>query len=511
VSAAEERQVEPEHVDVLIVGAGLSGIGAGYHLQTRCPQKSYAILEARDAIGGTWDLFRYPGIRSDSDMYTLGYAFKPWEDDKSIADGSTILSYVRQTAREHGIDQRIRFRHRVVRAEWSTAEQRWTVEASRTDTGASALISCDFLFMCSGYYRYDEGYTPEFAGVERFGGEIVHPQFWTDEIDYGDKRVVVIGSGATAVTLVPALAERAAHVTMLQRSPSYVVSLPAEDPLAKRVRRVLPARWAYALIRWKNVLLTMLSFQLSRKRPELMKRLLRKGLENRLPAGYDIDTHFTPRYNPWDQRLCLVPDGDLFEAVGEGRASIVTDRVESFTENGIRLASGGELEADLIVTATGLNMLALGGAQLSVDGEDVELPKTMTYKGMMLSGVPNMAFALGYTNASWTLKSDLTCVYVCRLLNHMDTYGFTQCTPHNRDPSVTEQPMIDFSSGYVQRSIDKFPRQGSKAPWRLYQNYALDIVALRRGAIQDGAIEFRRGGAPEAPASGETAVAAAAA
>jgi cation diffusion facilitator CzcD-associated flavoprotein CzcO len=503
------RETELEHVDVLIVGAGLSGIGAGYQLQTRCPQKSYAIFEARDAIGGTWDLFRYPGIRSDSDMYTLGYAFKPWEDDKSIADGATILDYVRQTAGEHGIDQKIRFHHRVIRAEWSSDEQRWTVEAERTDTRDTVAITCDFLFMCSGYYSYDEGYTPEFAGVERFAGKVVHPQFWTDEIEYSGKRVVVIGSGATAVTLVPAMAEQAAHVTMLQRSPSYVVSLPAADPLAKRVRRVLSSRRAYALIRWKNVLLTMLSFQLSRKRPELMKRLLRKGLEHRLPAGYDIDTHFTPRYNPWDQRLCLVPDGDLFAAIGEGRASIVTDRIESFTERGILLASGGELEADLVVTATGLKMLAFGGAQLSVDGRDVELPRTMTYKGMMLSDVPNMAFALGYTNASWTLKCDLTCEYICRLLNHMDSHGFTQCTPRNRDPSVAEQPMIDFSSGYIQRAIDKFPRQGSKAPWRLYQNYARDIVSLRRGAIEDGAVEFRRSVAAVPPATSEPPVAAA--
>ena len=508
--AAEKRQTTLEHVNVLIVGAGLSGVGAGYHLQTSCPHKSYAILEARGAIGGTWDLFRYPGIRSDSDMYTLGYRFKPWENAKSIADGSSILGYVRETAREHGIDEKIRFHHRVARAAWSTDEQRWTVEADRTDTGEKVEISCDFLFMCTGYYRYDEGYTPEFEGVERFNGRLVHPQFWTGDIEYAGKRVVVIGSGATAVTLVPALAERAAHVTMLQRSPSYIVSLPAEDPLAKRARRILPSRWAYGLIRWKNVLLTLLSFQLSRKRPETMKRLLRKGLERNLPENFDIDTHFSPRYNPWDQRLCLVPDGDLFEAIGTGRASIVTDKVETFTENGVRLASGQELAADLIVTATGLNMLALGGAELSVDGEPVELPRTMTYKGMMLSGVPNMAFALGYTNASWTLKCDLTCEYVCRLLNHMDTHGFTQCAPRNSDPSVTEQPMIDFSSGYVLRSIDKFPRQGSKPPWRLYQNYALDILSLRRGAIQDGAIEFRRGGTPRAPVADEPAAAAAA-
>jgi cation diffusion facilitator CzcD-associated flavoprotein CzcO len=539
-----------EHVNVLIVGAGLSGVGAAYHLQTSCPHKSYTIFEARDAIGGTWDLFRYPGVRSDSDMYTLGYRFKPWENAKSIADGSSILSYVRETAREHGIDQQVRFQHRVVRAAWSTEEQRWTVEAVRggahqddrgggreangADAGETVQITCDFLFLCSGYYRYDEGYTPELPGVERFQGRIVHPQFWPGDVDYAGKRVVVIGSGATAVTLVPALAgvhsaataPRAAHVTMLQRSPSYVVSLPAEDPLAGKARRILPSRWAYGLIRWKNVLLTMLSFQLSRKRPETMKRLLRKGLESQLPEGFDIDTHFTPRYNPWDQRLCLVPDGDLFEAIGDGRASIATGRIETFTERGIRLVSGqegeraegeehgaegNELEADLIVTATGLNMLAFGGIELSVNGEAVHLPNTMTYKGMMLSGVPNMAYALGYTNASWTLKCDLTCEYLCRLLSHMDAHSFTEATPRNRDPSITEQPMIDFSSGYVQRAIDKFPKQGSKPPWRLYQNYARDILTLRRGPIEDEAIEFGRAAAPRAPAADEPTTAAAAA
>jgi monooxygenase len=472
----------PEHLDVLVVGAGLSGIGAGYHLQTTRPEKTYAIFEARDAIGGTWDLFRYPGIRSDSDMYTLGYSFRPWEEAKSIADGSSILEYVRQTARDHGIDQKIRFHHRIVRAAWSTEDQRWSVEAERTDTGETVSVTASFVFLCSGYYRYDEGYTPRFEGAERFAGQIVHPQFWSEEIDYTGKRVVVIGSGATAMTLVPALARDAAHVTMLQRSPSYVVSLPAEDPVAKRVRRVLSPKRAYSVIRWKNVLLTMLSFQLSRRRPRLMKALLRKGLERQLPVGYDIDAHFKPHYNPWDQRLCLVPDGDLFEAIGEGSASVVTDQVETFTEDGIQLASGEKLQADLVVTATGLNMLALGGIALEVDGDPVELPETMTYKGMMLSGVPNMAFALGYTNASWTLKCDLTCEYVCRLLGHMDAHGYTQCMP-TRDPSVTEAPMIDFSSGYVQRAIDKFPKQGSKAPWRLYQNYALDILTLRRGQI----------------------------
>jgi monooxygenase len=482
----------PEHFDVLIVGAGLSGVGAGCHLQSECPEKTYAILEARASIGGTWDLFRYPGVRSDSDMYTLGYSFRPWSEAKAIADGPSILSYVKDTARDYGVDRRIRFNHRVVRAEWSTAEARWTVAAERTDTGETVRLTCGFLFMCSGYYRYDEAYTPHFPGTERFGGRIVHPQFWPDDLDHAGKRVVVIGSGATAVTLVPAMAKTAAHVTMLQRSPSYVVSLPAEDPVAKLARRVLPAKAAYSVVRWKNVLVTMLVFQLSRRRPSAMKALIRKGLVNRLPPGYDIDTHFKPRYNPWDQRMCLVPDGDLFEAICHGQASIVTDRIETFTDTGLRLASGAELEADLVVTATGLNLLPLGGMAISVDGRDVEIPRTMGYKGMMLSGVPNLAVAFGYTNASWTLKCDLTCEYVCRLLKHMDERGYLQATPMNRDPSVTEEPFVDFTSGYVLRAIDKFPKQGSRAPWRLYQNYARDIVALRYGSLEDGAMVFSK-------------------
>ncbi len=479
-----------EHFDVLIVGAGLSGIGAGYHLQSSCPDKTYAVLEARESIGGTWDLFRYPGIRSDSDMYTLGYSFRPWEDAKSLADGPSILTYVRQTAKDYGIDERIRFNHRVVSAEWSTADGRWTVEATRGDTEETVRLSCAFLLMCSGYYRYDEGYTPEFEGTERFAGRIVHPQHWTDDIDYAGKRVVVIGSGATAVTLIPAMAESAEHVTMLQRSPSYLVSLPSEDPIAKLLRRALPARAAYPIMRWKNVLLTMLSFQLSRRRPSMVKSLMQKGVAKRLPPGYDIDTHFNPRYGPWDQRVCLVPDGDLFTAICDGRVSVVTDQIETFTEQGLRLVSGEEIEADLIVTATGLNLLALGGVQLTVDGRQIDLSQTMGYKGMMLSGVPNMAMTFGYTNASWTLKCDLTCGYVCRLLNHMDARGYGQCTPQNRDPSVTEEPFIDFSSSYVLRSIDEFPKQGSRAPWRLYQNYALDILTLKLGAIEDGTMQF---------------------
>lgn len=479
-----------EHVDVLIVGAGLSGIGAGYHLQSNCPQKTYAILEARDCIGGTWDLFRYPGIRSDSDMFTLGYAFRPWTEAKSIADGPSILSYVRQTANDHGIEEKIRFNHRVVHAEFSTTEGRWTVQATRSDTGETVQISCSFLLMCSGYYSYEEGYTPDFQGTERFAGRIVHPQQWTDDVDYAGKRVVVIGSGATAVTLIPALAQSAAHVTMLQRSPSYFVSLPAEDPIANAVRRVLPPRLAYSIVRWKNVLMTMLVFQLSRRRPQLIKALLRKGLEKRLPSGYDIDTHFKPRYGPWDQRLCLVPDGDLFDAICAGRASVVTDQIDTFTESGLTLQSGAELAADLIVTATGLNLQAFGGMQIAVDGRDIDLSETTSYKGMMLSGVPNLAMTFGYTNASWTLKCDLTCGYVCRLLNHMDENKYQQCKPRERDPSIAQQPFIDFSSSYVLRSIDQFPKQGAKAPWRLYQNYALDIVTLRFGAIEDGVLQF---------------------
>jgi cation diffusion facilitator CzcD-associated flavoprotein CzcO len=485
-----------EHLDVLIVGAGLSGIGAAWHLQQRCPGKRYAILEGRGDLGGTWDLFRYPGIRSDSDMHTLGYRFKPWTASKSITDGPSILEYVRETARDNGIEEKIRFGHRVVAAEWSSAEARWTVEAERTGGGAGdgerVRLTCDFLWTCSGYYRYDEGYTPEFEGVERFPGPVVHPQHWPEDLDYSGKRVVVIGSGATAVTLVPAMAEGAAHVTMLQRSPTYIASLPARDGIAAWLRRHLPERAAYAIVRWKNVLIQTAFYQLSRRRPELIKRFIRKGVERSLPAGYDVDKHFKPHYNPWDQRMCLVPDGDLFEAISKGEASVVTDRIASFTERGIALESGEELEADVIVTATGLNLLFLGGMELTVDGEPIDIPSAMTYKGMMLSGVPNMAFTVGYTNASWTLKADLTSEYVCRLLRHMGANGYKRCVPEV-DPSVTEQPLLDFTSGYVQRSLDEFPKQGSREPWKLRQNYVFDIRTIRRGEIEDGAMRFESG------------------
>ncbi|MEO8780744.1 MAG: NAD(P)/FAD-dependent oxidoreductase [Bradyrhizobium sp.] len=482
-----------EHFDVLIVGAGLSGIGAGFHLQQKCPGKSYVILEGRDCIGGTLDLFRYPGIRSDSDMFTLGYSFKPWTEPKAIADGSRILNYVRETAAENGIDNNIRYHHRVKRAAWSTPDARWSVEAERiTGEGATEIINftCNFLFMCSGYYNYENGYSPEFPGSADFAGRIVHPQKWTDDVDYAGKRVVVIGSGATAVTLVPEMAKKAAHVTMLQRSPTYVVSRPAQDPVANKLRAKLPAKLAYHLIRWRNVMWGMYFFQLSRRKPERVKQLILGGVKMALGPDYDIGTHFTPRYNPWDQRLCLVPDGDLFKAIREKRAEVVTSQIETFTAKGIRLKDGSELEADIIVTATGLNLQVLGGLEVSVDGRNVDFARTLNYKGMMYSDVPNMASAFGYTNASWTLKCDLTCEYVCRLINYMDRRGYKQCMPHNVDPTITEMPSLNFSSGYVQRSVAQMPKQGSKRPWRLYQNYALDIVTLRFGNVDDGVMQY---------------------
>jgi monooxygenase len=488
-----ETVMAPEHFDVLIVGAGLSGIGAAYHLQAKCPAKSYVIIEGRDCIGGTWDLFRYPGIRSDSDMFTLGYSFKPWTEPKAIADGPRILNYVRETAADNGIDSKIRFHHQVKRASWSSQDARWTVEAERGPAGdgvETVGFTCNFLFMCSGYYTYENGYSPEFPGAEDFAGRIVHPQKWTDDIDYAGKRVVVIGSGATAVTLVPELAKQAAHVTMLQRSPTYVVSRPVQDPVANKLRARLPSKLAYHIIRWRNVLWGMYFFQLSRRKPARVKQLILGGVRGALGPEYDIATHFTPRYNPWDQRLCLVPDGDLFGAIKGGRASVVTNGIDTFTAKGIRLKDGSELDADIIVTATGLNLQVLGGVEVSVDGRAVDFARALNYKGMMYSDVPNMAAAFGYTNASWTLKCDLTCEYVCRLINYMDRHGYRQCMPHNADPTITELPSLDFSSGYVQRSVAKMPKQGSKRPWRLYQNYALDIVSLRFGTLDDGVMQY---------------------
>jgi cation diffusion facilitator CzcD-associated flavoprotein CzcO len=480
-----------EHVDVIVVGAGLSGIGAGYHLQTEAPQKTYLILEGRDAIGGTWDLFRYPGIRSDSDMFTLGYNFKPWGEAKAIADGPSIRKYVRQTASENGIDKKIRFSHMVKRASWDSATARWTVEAERGESKELVRFTCNFLFMCSGYYSYKGGYDPGFAGREDFKGQIVHPQQWPEDLDYKNKKVVVIGSGATAVTVVPEMAKDAAHVTMLQRSPTYMVSRPAEDASANWLRAHLPSMLAYQLIRWRNVLFGMYFFNKSRKSPKQVKHYLIDLVKKELPPDYDVKTHFTPNYNPWDQRLCLVPDSDFFQAIKNQKASVVTDTIDRFTPTGIKLSSGKELEADIIVTATGLALELLGGLQVTVDGQPRNLSKSMSYKGMMYSDVPNLASAFGYTNASWTLKCDLTCEYVTRLLNYMDRKGTPIATPKG-DPSVEEAPWLDFSSGYVQRAKDILPRQGTKNPWKLYQNYALDLVTLRFGKVDDGTLIFSK-------------------
>ncbi|MBX3188907.1 MAG: NAD(P)/FAD-dependent oxidoreductase [Labilithrix sp.] len=484
---------QPLAFDVVVVGAGLSGVNAGYYLETQRPRgQTYVILEGREAIGGTWDLFRYPGIRSDSDMYTLGYPFRPWRGDKAIADGGSIRDYIRETACVYGIEPKIRFGHRVERASWSSDAARWTVEARRTDTGEIVRFTCRFLFMCSGYYDYAGGYTPEFPGVERYRGRVVHPQKWTDDIDYGGKRVVVIGSGATAVTLVPEMAKLAARVTMLQRSPTYILSMPAVDVLAKWVDRRLPLDIGGDVSRLRNVALAAAMYKFCRAYPERAKKILIRGVRRQLGPDFDVATHFTPRYRPWEQRLCLVPDGDLFQAMKRGRADVVTDHIDTFTETGIRLRSGAELEADLIVTATGLKVLLLGGVKLSVDGAPVEPGKTTSYKGAMLSDVPNLAVALGYTNASWTLKSDLVCRYVLRVLEEMDRNGYRICTPQKGGRDFVEEPLFDFSSGYVQRAVADLPKQGDKAPWRLYQNYFLDRMALQYGALDDGVMRFAR-------------------
>jgi cation diffusion facilitator CzcD-associated flavoprotein CzcO len=484
--------LEPEHLDVLIVGAGLSGIGAACHLRDHCPGTSFALLEARESSGGTWDLFRYPGVRSDSDMFTLGYSFNPWRSATALADGPSILSYVRDTARDYGIEPLIRYNRRVTAAAWSSEQARWTVTVENTETGARDELTCSFLYSNTGYYRYDEGYAPEFPGAERFRGHIVHPQHWPEDLDYEGKRVVVIGSGATAVTLVPAMAGTAAHVTMLQRSPSYVLSIPGSDPLADVLKRLLPDRVVYPLLRLKNVVIASMIYRSCRRAPATMRRLLRRGAARRLPPGYDLDTHFNPTYDPWDQRMCLVPDGDLFDAISSGNASIATDRIETFTEDGLRLRSGAELEADIIITATGLNLLMLGGIELTVDGRAVDLSETVGYKGTMLSGVPNLAFTVGYTNASWTLKADLVAGYVCRLLAHMNEHGYTVCTPRAPDPAQPRMPLLDLASGYVLRSIDQLPRQGAEVPWRMHQSYFRDAAMMRRAPVQDGAIEFSR-------------------
>lgn len=479
-----------EHLDVAVVGAGLSGVGAGWYLQERCPWASYAIFEARDAIGGTWDLFRYPGVRSDSDMYTLGYRFRPWDRPQAIADGGSILAYIRETAAESGVERHIRFGHRIVAADFSSAEARWHVTAERTDTGETVRFTCGFLFGCTGYYRYDQGYLPEFPDLDRFEGTLVHPQAWPADLDVAGKKVVVIGSGATAITLVPALADSAEQVTMLQRSPTYVAAVPGDSPIHGVVRRVLPERLAADVTRWFHALFTQGFYRLSKRRPELVKRILFAGLRRQLPAGYDMATHFTPRYNPWDQRFCIAPGGDLFQAIREGRAEVVTDTIERFTANGIVVSSGVELPADVVVTATGLQLLFFGGARVSVDGEEVDLPSRMTYKGMMLEGVPNLAFSVGYTNASWTLRCELICDYVCRILDHMHRSGHRQCTARNGDVSISPEPLLGLSSGYIQRAAHLFPKQGPHFPWQVHQSYLRDYRDMRLRGVEDGVMVF---------------------
>jgi cation diffusion facilitator CzcD-associated flavoprotein CzcO len=480
-----------EHLDVLVVGAGLSGIGSGHFLKTRCPDRTFAIFEARERLGGTWDLFRYPGIRSDSDMYTLGYSFKPWTSGKAIADGPSILDYLRETAREQGLEPLIRLSHRVIGAAFDTTTARWTVEYRVGAETTTRRLTCRFLHMCAGYYDYAKGHQPAFAGVEDFKGRLVHPQFWPEDLDFAGKRVVVIGSGATAVTLVPAMAETAAHVTMLQRSPTYMGARPSEDGVANFLRRLLPPMIGYRLIRWRNVLLQMLFYAMSRARPAKVKERMIGMVREELP-GFDVDKHFTPRYAPWDQRVCLVSDGDLFAAMRAGKAEVVTETIDRFTAEGVRLSDGRTLPADIVVSATGLELQVLAGVPFSVDGRAIDFSKTFSYKGMMYSGVPNLASSFGYTNASWTLKSDLTAEYMCRLLNHMRETGTDLCTPVLDDPDQAPAPWLDFTSGYVLRAMDRFPKQGLRTPWKVHQNYALDLFAFRFGKLDDGVMRFDR-------------------
>lgn len=478
-----------EHFDVVIIGAGLSGIGAGYRLQERCPHKTYAILEARSEIGGTWDLFRYPGVRSDSDMFTLGYPFRPWKDAKAIADGQSILNYVRDTARESGVDRHIRFQQKVQTASWSSEDACWTVEA-KTSEGAICRYTCNFLYGCTGYYRYDAGYEPSFPGIDRFQGRFVHPQNWPKDLNYAGKKVVVIGSGATAVTLVPAMAESAAHVTMLQRSPTYILNLPNHDPIADVLRKILPSKTAHRAVRWKNILVSMAIYQMARRAPDYTRRMLKQEAAKSLPAGYEVDKHFNPRYQPWDQRLCLVPDADLFNVIRDGRASVVTDQIDIVNEHSIRLQSGHELEADIIVSATGLQMLALGGVQLTVDRKPIVTSEAFIYKGTMLSNVPNFAFCIGYTNNSWTLRADLASTFVCRVLNHMDRKTYRVCTPVCDAASMDARPLLDLNSNYVLRAAANLPKQSRRKPWLIKQNYILDMLMMKMGRIEDGILKF---------------------
>jgi monooxygenase len=480
-----QKLVSMEHFDVLIIGAGLSGIGAAWHLQKRSPSKSYAILEARNAIGGTWDLFRYPGIRSDSDMYTLGYNFKPWTGEKSIADGASIRGYIEETARENGIDTHVRYGQKLVSANWSTADARWTLTLAN-----GSRLTAGWVMICSGYYRYDAGHAPEFPGMAQFQGKVVHPQFWPEELDYSGKNIVVIGSGATAMTLVPAMAETAAHVTMLQRSPTYVASVPSKDPFASKLRKLLPKSLAYRAVRLKNVIVSMTLFWLVRKNPKAANKRLVGLVRDALGPDYDVDTHFSPRYNVWDQRVCAVPDADLFDAIKAGTVSVVTDTIKTWTDSGIELSSGKTLPADIIVTATGIEMQLLGGAEIFIDGAKVAMPQTMIYKGMMIGGVPNLSYVIGYNNASWTLKADLSSAHACRILKHMDQRGYVQVMPKLDPAEMSSGNFFGLTSGYLARAEGTVPKQGIRHPWKVHHNYARDYASLKLGKVDDGVLQF---------------------
>lgn len=484
----------PDVLDVLIVGAGLSGIGAAAEIRRQFPRRTIALLEWRERLGGTWDLFRYPGIRSDSDMYTLGFKAKPWRNKRSIVDGPSILRYLREMATESGVASLIHYGKQAIAAAWSSERAEWTVEV-RDASGAIELWRAKFLHLCTGYYSYTEAHRPSFAGEEDFRGRIIHPQFWPEDLDYRDQRIVVIGSGATAVTLVPSLTDRAAHVTLLQRSPSYIASQPGDDPLARKLAGVLPSSLIYPLVRWKHILASALFYRIARTRPQLFRKWLVGLAKAELPADFDVRKHFAPDYNPWDQRVCAAPDGDLFKEIRKGRVSVVTDHIDRFVPEGIKLVSGEILPADLIITATGLKVQPLGAVAISVDGAPVKFADTMVYRGAMLSGIPNMVHTFGYTNASWTLRADLIAAYICRLLRHLDRHHYDYFVAR-RDPSVGEMPFIDFNSGYVLRALPMLPKQGDRFPWRIHQNYLRDLGVTRFSRLEDDALQFRRKGAP---------------
>lgn len=481
-----------EELDVIIVGAGISGISAAWHIQSRCPGRTYAVLEARDSLGGTWDLHRFPGVRSDVDMFTFGFRFRPWPDASTVSPRQSILRYLQDTVTESGVDGHIRYGSKVIGCNWSSEERKWTVQTHDKQSGKTKVYKCGFLFSCTGYYDYAKGYVPDFPGLEEFQGTFVHPQHWPEELDYRDKKVVVIGSGATAITVVPAMAHGGAkHVTMLQRSPSYVLAIPPTDPSTAVLQR-LPIRIAHPLIRWKNFGMQFAQFELSRRAPKLTRALIRRSIRMQLPKGYPVDVHFAPRYNPWDERLCFDSGGDLFRAIRKGAADVVTDEIERFTPGGVKLRSGAEIEADIVVSATGFNLLFFGGIEGTIDGNPFTASQSTVYKGSMLSGVPNLAFTIGYTNAPWTLKADLVSEYVCRVLNHMAEHGYDVTTPVLEDEAADTSLMGDFTPGYVRRSVDILPKQGEKRPWRLRMNYVLDLLDLRHSTIDDGVLRFTK-------------------